>query len=51
MQEADFIARYRGGSLAMVMCSEMGLRFSWSEQNEYQGICLDTVAEMLSSAG
>lgn len=51
VQEANFIARYRGGSLVMVICSEMGLWFNWSDQNEYQGICLDIVAEMLSSAG
>lgn len=51
VQEADFIARYRGGSMAMVICSEAGLWFNLSGQNEFLGLYLDIVADMLSSAG
>ena len=51
VQEADSIARYRGGSMATVICSEVGLWFNLSHQNEFPGLYLDIVADTLSSAG
>lgn len=51
VQEADFIAGYRGGSMAMVICSKVGLWFNLSNQKEFPGLYLDIVADTLSSAG